>query len=42
VIEGANHSFTDLGRQDALHDLIASTLTSAGYGQLSTPAGVSE
>jgi pimeloyl-ACP methyl ester carboxylesterase len=32
VIEGADHTFTSLDRQIALHDLIAGTLASSGYG----------
>lgn len=32
VIEGADHTFTSLDRQLALHDLIAETLASNGYG----------
>lgn len=33
VIEGADHTFTSLDRQIALHDLIAATLASNGYGR---------
>jgi pimeloyl-ACP methyl ester carboxylesterase len=32
VIEGADHTFTSLDRQIALHDLIVGTLASSGYG----------
>ncbi|HST14879.1 MAG TPA: alpha/beta fold hydrolase [Gaiellaceae bacterium] len=32
VIEGADHTFTSFDRQIALHDLIAGTLASSGYG----------
>lgn len=40
VIEGADHTFTSLDRQVALHDLIATTLASNGYGPSAQPAAL--
>jgi hypothetical protein len=40
VIEGADHTFTSLDRQVALHDLIAATLAANGYGPATQAASL--